>query len=115
MPELKTATVEHGPYRITIREATALEEARHERLVGGAYQEDDRDRFVARLMYADLCAAAIEAEGMEWPLPFDEYLQLPGTLVSQWKAAVMEVNPYWFAVQMPAEEKKHQIPSIEGS
>jgi hypothetical protein len=117
VPELKTKVVEYGPYRITVRESTALEEARRERLAAGCFNEKDADRAVAQLMYADLCGATVAAEGLEWPVTFEDYLTLPGELIGLWKAAVMEVNPYWFGVQKNSadEEKKQATPSTSGS
>ena len=101
MPELATKVVEWGDIRIAIHEATALDEARRMRLQGDVFAETDEDRRAARWMYADLLAAA------DSRMTFEEWLLLPGAFVSAWRDVVMEVNPHWFGLQSPAEEKKH--------
>lgn len=109
MPELASKTVTWGDVRVVIHEATALDEARRMRLQGEVFAETDDDRRAARWMYAD-CAAAADSR-----MPFEEWLTLPGAFVDAWRLAVMELNPHWFGLQSPAEEKKLPTPFTNAS
>lgn len=109
MPELRAQAVELGETRVVVREATALDEARRLRLQAESFQETDEDRRAARWMYAD-CVAAADSR-----MTFEEWLALPGAFVSLWREAVIEVNPHWFGLQSPAEEKKLPTSSTDAS
>lgn len=65
-------------------------------------KETDFDRAILRSMvYPDLVASTIEATGIEWPISFDAYLELPEALGVEWEAAVYKLNPTW--LPKPAE------------
>lgn len=109
MPEIRSKTVTWGDIQVVVREAMALDEARRMRLQGEVFSETDDDHRAARWMYADCVAAA------DNPMSFAEWLELPGAFVDAWRTAVMELNPHWFGLQSPEEEKKHQMPSTNAS
>ena len=115
MPELETRTVEYGEIKITVREATQLDGSRRMRLKADAFQEEDLDRRMSALIYADLVAVAVEVEGLSWPLPFEEFITLPDWLVVLWDQAVAELNPHWAGKVDEEEQKKSQTSSTSGS
>ena len=59
-------------------------------------QLEDVDEFLLRMYtWPDLMAATVSADGIEWPLTFAAFLELPDTLGAKWEAAVYELNPGW--------------------
>lgn len=72
--------------------------------------EDDTDLalFLLRsFTYPDLITATVEADGIEWPLSFEAFCELPERLVDVWEHAVYRLNPHWRpSLAMPEEVKK---------
>lgn len=106
----ETRTLERDGVRITVAPATVLIGMRRTRLQveGRSAEESDPDRALLHLYtYPDLIAATVEAEGIPWPISFDDFLTLPDQLAAQWENAVYELNPHWLpGGGEPAEEKK---------
>jgi len=51
-------------------------------------------------------AGTAEVEGLEWPMTFVEFLELPERVVDAWLEAVYELNPHWRPGWAEKEEKK---------
>lgn len=67
----------------------------------------DLDRYILRVsIYPDLVAATTEAEGLPWPLDFEDFLTLPEQLWAAWERAVYRLNPHWIPKTDDPEEKK---------
>ncbi len=99
---LKEGTVvyEKGEIRIEllVGEASVLMGMRRTRLrmEGRRAEEEDPDRALLRVFsYPDMLAATKTAEGIPWPLGFEEFLALPEGLLVMWEEAVYELNPNW--------------------
>ena len=62
------------------------------------------------LVYPDIAAACSGADGMAYPVTFDEFLQLPDEYIDACMAVVHELNPHWkrqFDARVnPEQEKK---------
>jgi hypothetical protein len=63
-------------------------------------------RILHRWTYPDLIAATVAAEGIPWPLSFDDFAALPEELGDLWSRAVYELNPHWLGVEATPAEKK---------
>ncbi|MFH1555138.1 MAG: hypothetical protein ABII76_09785 [Pseudomonadota bacterium] len=88
------------PVRIVVTEAHALEGMKRARLAAHAERENEHEEDVDRailhmLVYPPLIAATVEAEGIPWPLTFEQFLELPDTLMRPWEDAVFGLNPHW--------------------
>jgi len=105
--ERKKAVIEYGDVKIVLREATAMDGMRRMvllqsiKLPAEEEEEASGDRLTDLLTQALLrrsyacCISCVEAiEGMETP-SFEEFGNLPETLVTQWENAALELNPHW--------------------
>jgi hypothetical protein len=97
-----TITVQRADMDTTIRRDLIGQEI-------SAVTDDDPVRQQARqlALYPNLKAATVEAtvEGKPLPFGFDDFIGLPYDVLSQWHAAVLDINPSW-RPPMPAAEKK---------
>lgn len=67
-------------------------------------------------VYPSLIAAVVSAKGLpHWPLPFEEYMQMPEGLLMAWEAKVWEMNPHWQPkapdTEKPSEEDQKKARS----
>lgn len=110
--------------QLTVSEATVLvgmrrtrlklagDKAEKERAKDGGY---DADRHLLRAtIYPDLIAATVEAQGLEWPLEFEDFLGLPEQLWAVWEQAVYRLNPHWLPNQEQSGEKKDDPTNSSG-
>jgi hypothetical protein len=75
---------------------------------------DDEHAWARWITYPNCIACAVKAEGMPWPLSFDDFCKNSETFNIAWEQAVYEVNPHWKpdlgaaakAVSEEAQEKK---------
>jgi len=106
----ETRTLSLDGITLTVSAATVLIGMRRTRLQveGRSAEETDPDRTLLRLYtYPDLVAATVEAQGIPWPLSFEDFLELPDRLAAQWENAVYALNPHWLpGGGETAEEKK---------
>lgn len=111
---MKQLKVEFGGYSVTVSEATALMGMRHsilrEEMALQVGKEDDPALiYLRRIYYPALVSAVKEQSGFaHWPIPFEDFLELPDQLAGQWERAVWELNPHWQPGYDPNsnEEKK---------
>jgi hypothetical protein len=74
-------------------------------------------------LYPSLIVSVIEQTGFDyWPIPFEEFLELPEELGIKWEAAVGELNGHWIPKPDPgtleeleAERKKAMNGTSESS
>jgi len=100
MKQPKTATISHQKrLYVTVGEATVETGIRRQQLAREARGDapDDFERQLLRLLvYPDLIAAVVDQHGFEqWPISFDEYLNLPEQFAADWEQAVYRLNPHW--------------------
>ena len=96
------ATVLHGIVRTRLR------------IEGRGVEDRDLDsRLLLMYTYPDLIAATVSAEGVSWPLEFDDFLALPERLVIQWEQAVYELNAHWLPSAITDEGDSN--PKVETS
>lgn len=96
MPE--TLTVPHADMTVTVRAATVRQgmERTRLRLEGRKVEQPDMGLTILRLFtYPDLVSATVSAQGLPWPLTFEQFLDLPDALVGPWERAVYALNPHW--------------------
>ena len=94
--------VEVDGVRLVVTKATLKQGIKRTRLrvegqkLAKAGELEDVDEFLLRMYtWPDLMAATVSADGIEWPLTFAAFLELPDTLGAKWEAAVYELNPDW--------------------
>jgi hypothetical protein len=61
---------------------------------------------VARVVYPDLLAAAVDADGLNLDMGIDEFIGLPAGLRAAWEDAVYGLNPQWLPEPAPATEQE---------
>ena len=118
----ETRIVERGEspdrVRIVVARANVRRGMIRTRLKAEAQQsgETDPDLLILRLFtYPDLVASAIEIDGLDWPMTFDTFLDLPETLVIDWESAAYDLNPHWLPTPPDeADVKNAPAPSSEG-
>ena len=71
---------------------------------------DPIDYYTRKLIHPSLIAASqgtvkVGGKEIEWPLTFDQFLDLPDKLAQDWAEAVRKVNPHWFELPEPDEKK----------
>ncbi len=71
-------------------------------------------------MYPDIIAGTLKADisidgkPQEWPMAFEDFIQLPDALVQAWEKSVYALNAHWLgAVKDEDQEKKVTGPSKE--
>lgn len=67
-----------------------------------------------RYLYPDLAACVVQAEGLPWPISFEEFSQLPDELVARWERACYQANPHWEPGYQSEEEAEKKAPSSGG-
>lgn len=103
---------------LTVSEADVLAGMKRTRLKyeGLSLEGEDSDRRLLRLYtFPDLIAATVAAEGIPWPLDFEDYLNLPDALGALWEKAVYALNPHWLPASKEEDESesKKVPPSID--
>jgi len=96
-----TETVEHGDITITVGVASILMGMQRSIAKGEAFRAskegkvEPAQRILAIVTYPDLVASVVEADGIPWPLEFEDFLELPEVLVTRWEEAAYRLNPHW--------------------
>jgi hypothetical protein len=64
---------------------------------------DGIDDHFAFSIYVDLLCATVETRGFQWPVSYAEFSDWDGVFadsrVTPWMAAILEINPHWYADQ----------------
>ncbi len=102
---MKQKTIEYHDEELNVSlvigRATVRTKIEREKLSGQAFENskpvnpDLNVHYRQAVIYPACIAATLEAPGLDWPLSFDQFLDLPDELVDAWYAAVLEVNPHW--------------------
>ena len=121
---LKEKIVEYegpdGPISVTVVRATVLIGA--ERSVARVEARDliaenpDMShalRILRGVTYPDLIVCTSQAEGITWPLSFEDFLLLDERFVDLWWEAVKEVNGHWYDRPSVEETRKKATTSTE--
>lgn len=121
---MKTTTVEYRDDDLTVRLVVARANIQagmtrtRLQVVSDAQPDEDQDvQLLRRFTYPDVIAATVEAEGIPWPLSFEDYLALPERLGVMWEQAVYDLNPHWvpgWEERAEAEKKASATPSTGG-
>ena len=76
-----------------------------------AKDQDPDEAFLRVSSYPDCMAATLKAEGITWPIAFEDFIKLPEQFVIKWEAAVYELNPHWLPVdpEKQSEKKKEDL------
>ncbi len=104
-----TETVEYreGDWdiEVVVSEATVLMGTMRMRLMIEGFEQEDGDsldlRLLHRFVYPVCVAGTIDAEGIPWPLAFEDteaeldFVRLPDLFARNWEAAVLRLNPHW--------------------
>ncbi len=105
---MQTETVEYreGDWdiEVVVSEATVLMGTRRMLLMSEAFEQDGDDferRLLHRAVYPHVMAGTTEANGIPWPLAFEDaeaeldFVRLPDLFARDWEAAVLRLNPHW--------------------
>jgi hypothetical protein len=96
---------------LEIGAATALMGMERSVLMAEAQKAENEPRalqILHRAVYPDLVACVLEADGLDWPLGFEAFAQLPDELVARWERACYQANPHWapgYQLEDDAEKK----------
>ena len=96
-----TETVEYEGITITVAAASVLMGMQRSIAKGAAFRAsnegeiDPARRVLAIVTYPDLVSAVVDAEGIPWPLAFEQFLELPEVLVTRWEEVTYRLNPHW--------------------
>ncbi len=107
--------------RLVVSGANNLIGAVRLRLIGEAiaYAQDEKadpDKKTLRWTYAPLIAATIEAQGIPWPLSFEEFGTLiPEPLTDQWGDAVRRLNPHWYVETAQGDDAEKKAMTSTGA
>ncbi len=63
-------------------------------------------KFLAVVAYPDVLSATTKVEGMEWPVTFDQFIDLPEELLDDWLTDVYTANPHWNRIPVAEDQKK---------
>ncbi len=61
-------------------------------------------QLLVRLLYPDLLACVVSAEGVDADMDVETFLALPEQLTDAWQNLVYELNPHWYPFARPADE-----------
>ncbi len=106
MPETeKTVIYEQADgtqVKITVKRANGYAGMKRSMLTYEAVQKNEQNEetdpviaILRTMTYPDLIAATVTAEGVPWPMRFEEFMELPDDLISVWEEATYAVNPHW--------------------
>ena len=111
----KTKTITHDDVIITVSESTNRigrdRLARLKALQDNAeYQSATDDDKALMTLLCPLTACVVSHTFKDWPLTFEQFLDLPEALTDQWVDAVQALNPHWWGrPDAPAELEKKAI------
>jgi hypothetical protein len=102
------ANAESGMYRTLLIEQAQAEEAAN---IAADFASDLKSlsrRLLHTILYPSMIAAVKEQKGFaEWPIPFDEFRELPEPFMIEWEQAVFSLNGHW-QPKLPEEPAKVQ-------
>lgn len=112
--------------RLTVTRATTLTGTRRSILIYKAMEEmqkakedgqppDDAIMVLKTSTYPTIVAGTKQAEGIPWPLSFDQFCELPDRLVFEWESAIFELNPHWNPAGDIEAEKAEQEKKVSTS
>lgn len=109
---MRDKVIERDGFKLHIMRANVLIGMRRTRMrvEGSQVDDDDIDRQLLRaVVYPDLIAPVASTQGFaDWPISFEDFLELPETLVIDWENAVYELNPHWQSAQANEQGEKKQ-------
>lgn len=94
---MDTVKVEHNGVAVTVSRANVKRGfARTRERALAQSCELEGDLLILRLFtYPDIIGGTSEVVGMDWPITFEQFLELDDELVSRWERAVYACNPHW--------------------
>ncbi len=107
--QLQRKTVAGEDMKLVVSQANGLIGARRSMLRAraidaGGDNEEEAALFLRTVVYPDLVAPVVEAEGVAWPISFEEFVELPEPFLIEWELAVYELNPHWQGIsERPAD------------
>jgi len=99
---MKTITIELDDYRAVVRRATVRDGVTHDSLAAAEVEDDMQS---VHGIYAWV-ACVTEFEGVDNPISFDAFCDLPDELVVRAFDAVCDLNQHWFKPRDTEAEKK---------
>lgn len=102
--KLKTLalTLDDTTVTLTLIRATARIGVARYQLISKGYEhindspdEDEALKALRVMVYPDCICGTSQAEGIEFPIPFEQFVELPEEFVNQWADAVYLINPHW--------------------
>lgn len=84
---------------ITVVRTSAVMESKRMRLITEAMESKETDPDVRNLQlvqYPNCMCCTTAVDGLPWPMPFDQFKDLDGALVSKWYSAAVRLNSHWY-------------------
>lgn len=118
---LQERRVEHGGVTFVVRELNVIRGMRRDVMrrearekYGEVAESNSALYFLAVVTYPDVVTAVVEADGMDWPPSFEEFCELPESLVDALTPAAQELNPHWYPQERPKEEAAAESANFTG-
>ena len=95
----KLKTLTQDEVTITVVRTTALMESKRMRMISEALATADPDpdaKTLQLVQFPNCICCTSKAEGIPWPVTFEQFKELDGALVNAWHVAALEVNPHWY-------------------
>lgn len=115
---MEQRTIKHGDHKVVVAEADVRMGMKHTLLVSegirrdGVEKDDLIDKLIAVYTYSACIAATIKHKGFEeWPPPFDFFVTLPESFVSDWERGAYELNPHWMPTP-PDEDEDEEVKKV---
>lgn len=58
-------------------------------------ETDEALKILRLIIYPNCISCTTSVEGMDWPITFDQFVDLPEDFVDKWLEAVYTMNPHW--------------------
>lgn len=99
--------------KITARRATARLGVQRFQMMYNANKanesETDEALKVLRVVaYPDAVCGTESVEGMEWPMEFEKFIDLPEDLTNKWSVLVHSINPQWRNQEVGEDAEKKE-------
>jgi len=113
---VQTEIIKHDGATFTVSTATVLigmVRARLRRDGERAIEPNEDRRLLRILVYPDICAAVVSAEGLPyaWPPTFEQFLALPDSLDAALEDAIYRLNPHWLPGGAAGPDPKATAPA----
>jgi hypothetical protein len=109
---METIVVTHGPYKVIVREAKAVDGMRRAIMMQDGVkenpekEEEEAVRLTRITAYPNSVCCSELVSGFSKPFTFEDYCELPYAFTDKWDQAVLQLNPAFYGIDPEVNEKK---------